>query len=102
MGINRVGSLTGITFMLALSLPAAAATITVAAGGNLQAAIDNAAAGDTILLQAGATFIGNFVVRSGQALDHHPVVGRRYAPARRRAAHRARVLGVPAKAAVAE
>ncbi len=66
MGLNRVGFLTALTFTLALSLPAAGATITVEAGGNLQAALDNAAAGDTILLQAGATFIGNFVVRSGK------------------------------------
>ena len=66
MGINRVGFLTALTFTLAVSLPAAGGTITVEAGGNLQAALDNAAAGDTIFLQAGATFIGNFVVRSGK------------------------------------
>ena len=35
-----------------------AATITVLAGGNLQSAINNAQPGDTIILQAGATFIG--------------------------------------------
>jgi hypothetical protein len=34
----------------------------VNAGGDLQAAIDNAQPGDTIVLQAGATFIGNFVL----------------------------------------
>ena len=38
------------------------ATINVAAGGNLQAAIDAAQPGDTIVLQAGATFTGNFVL----------------------------------------
>jgi hypothetical protein len=37
-------------------------TITVPAGGNLQAALDAAAPGDTILLEAGATFTGNFVL----------------------------------------
>jgi len=35
-------------------------TITVKAGGNFQAALDKAKAGDTILLQAGATFKGAF------------------------------------------
>src|SRR4028119_2064233 len=40
-----------------------AATINVNAGGNLQAAIDAAQPGDTILLQAGATFEGSFVLR---------------------------------------
>jgi hypothetical protein len=36
--------------------------IAVNAGEDLQAAIDNAQPGDTIVLQAGATFIGNFVL----------------------------------------
>jgi hypothetical protein len=40
------------------------ADINVAAGGNLQTAIDNAALGDRILLEAGATFTGNFVLRN--------------------------------------
>lgn len=35
-------------------------TIVVRAGGDFQAALDKAKAGDTILLQAGATFKGNF------------------------------------------
>jgi hypothetical protein len=34
----------------------------VPAGGNLQAAINNAQPGDTILLEAGATFTGNFIL----------------------------------------
>jgi hypothetical protein len=38
----------------------AARTWLVAAGGNLQQAINDAAPGDTILLQAGATYVGNF------------------------------------------
>lgn len=37
---------------------ARAATLTVSAGGNLQAAINNAQPGDTIIVEAGATFIG--------------------------------------------
>jgi hypothetical protein len=48
---------------------ASAATITVNAGGNLQTALNTAQPGDTILLQAGATFVGNFTlpVKSGAA-----------------------------------
>ena len=44
-------------------------TITVPAGGNLQAAIDAAQPGDTILLQPGATYAGGFVlpVKSGSS-----------------------------------
>jgi hypothetical protein len=41
-----------------------AATISVPAGGDLQAALDAAQPGDTILLQAGATFTGNFKLRA--------------------------------------
>jgi hypothetical protein len=37
-------------------------TITVNAGGNLQSAIDSAQLGDTIVLQAGATFNGSFTL----------------------------------------
>jgi hypothetical protein len=42
--------------------PLTGGVVTVNAGGDLQAAIDNAQPGDTIVLQAGATFIGNFVL----------------------------------------
>src|SRR5438270_6528818 len=43
--------------------------ITVASGGNFQAALDAANPGDTIVLQAGATFSGNFSLpfKSGSA-----------------------------------
>ena len=53
-------------------LPAATAragTITVAAGGNLQQAINSAQPGDTIVLEAGATFTGNFVLPSKPGSD---------------------------------
>jgi hypothetical protein len=49
---------------LGWSVSASAATINVNGGGNLQAAIDAAQPGDTILLQAGATFTGNFKLRA--------------------------------------
>jgi hypothetical protein len=42
--------------------PAAAATIQVSAGGDLQAAIDAAQPGDTILLEPGAVFVGMFTL----------------------------------------
>ena len=48
--------------LLITGTPVVAATITVAVGANLQQAIDNAQPGDTILLEAGATFTGNFVL----------------------------------------
>jgi hypothetical protein len=48
---------------------ARAATVTVAAGGNLQQAINNAQPGDTIALQAGATYTGNFVLPNKPGSD---------------------------------
>ena len=39
-------------------------TVMVRAGENLQAALDRARPGDTLLLEAGATFVGNFVLRA--------------------------------------
>ncbi|HEY0407146.1 MAG TPA: hypothetical protein VGC89_15550, partial [Pyrinomonadaceae bacterium] len=47
-----------------------AKTVTVKAGGNLQAAINTAQPGDTILLEAGATFRGPFTLpNKGSALE---------------------------------
>jgi len=56
----------GLCLALALFLPrpSAAATIKVAAGGSLQAAIDAAQPGDIIELQAGATFDGPVRLRA--------------------------------------
>jgi hypothetical protein len=39
-------------------------TFRVSAGDDLQAALDAAQPGDTILVQAGATFVGNFILRA--------------------------------------
>jgi hypothetical protein len=41
---------------------ASAATIAVAAGGDLHAALTNARPGDTITLERGATYVGNFTL----------------------------------------
>ena len=46
-----------------LAHEASAATITVPNGGDFQAALNAASCGDEIILQAGATFAGNFVLR---------------------------------------
>jgi hypothetical protein len=46
--------------LLTMTSRANAATITVNAGGDLQAALNAAQPGDTILLQAGAVFTGNY------------------------------------------
>jgi hypothetical protein len=53
-----------LAIVLACVAPASAATLTVTAGGDLQAAIDAARPGDTIVLQAGATFNGPFRLRA--------------------------------------
>jgi len=47
--------------------PASGGTWIVNAGGNLQAALNGAQPGDTIVLQAGATFTGNFVLPAKSA-----------------------------------
>jgi hypothetical protein len=54
-------NLAGIT-VLAAAPPPPPGVITVNAGGDLQSALDLAQPGDTIMLQAGATFSGNFVL----------------------------------------
>ena len=61
---------TCVCALAAIALCAArveAATILVAAGGDLQGALDTAQPGDTVLLEEGAEFVGNFVlpVKSG-------------------------------------
>ena len=60
--MKRFAAILAIFGILALASAAGAATINVPAGGNLQAAINQAQPGDTILLAAGATFKGNFVL----------------------------------------
>jgi hypothetical protein len=68
-------------------------TIKVAAGGDVQAAIDQAQPGDVIMLQAGATFRGNFqlpnksgsnwiVIRSSASDADLPPPGTRVTPAK--------------------
>jgi hypothetical protein len=47
---------------LTIGAEATAGTITVPSGGDLQSALDRAQPGDTILLQAGTTYVGNFTL----------------------------------------
>jgi hypothetical protein len=78
--------------VLGWTVSASAATLTVNAGGNLQAAIDAAKPGDTIVLQAGATFAGSFklpakggttyiTIRSSTPDSQLPPPGTRITPA---------------------
>ncbi len=63
--------------VLAVALPQTkprAGTLTLPAGGDLQAALDAARPGDTIFLEPGATFVGNFVLRSSQGSETRPMV----------------------------
>ena len=60
--------------------PAPGTIINVAAGGNLQAAIDSASCGDTIQLQAGATFTGSFTLPAKNCDGSHWIVIRTNAP----------------------
>jgi hypothetical protein len=84
-----------VSVCLLAAVPASAATIVVNAGGSLQSALNAAQPGDTILLQAGASFTGNFTlpaksgtsyitVRSSASDAQLPAVGVRmstaYAP----------------------
>jgi len=54
--------------------PAPGATTLVSAGGNLQTALNNASCGDTLQLQAGAVFSGNFTFPSKPCDDAHWIV----------------------------
>src|ERR1041385_4988669 len=51
-----------ITIFVLASFHASAATLTVPAGGNLQSALNAAQPGDTIVLDAGAVYAGDFVL----------------------------------------
>ena len=58
------------TFFVLSSLHANAATLTVPAGGSLQSAINAAQPGDTIILQAGATYTGDFVLPNKSGTEY--------------------------------
>jgi Putative Ig domain len=60
--------------------PAPGAVISVNAGGNLQAALNSATCGDTIELQAGATFTGQFLVPAMRCDSNHWIIIRTSSP----------------------
>jgi hypothetical protein len=60
--------------------PAPGSVINVNAGGNLQTALNNAQCGDTIQLQAGATFTGKFIVPSKNCDINHWIIIRTSSP----------------------
>ena len=81
------------TYLNTTYVPGSGTTWTVNAGGNFQTALNNAQLGDTIVVQAGATFTGNFTlpnkttgsgwitVRSSASDSDLPVAGKRITPA---------------------
>ena len=76
--------------VLAAVMPAGAANVFVPAGGDLQGALNQAQAGDTITLAAGASFVGNFVLLpnnsdqwitiQSSAMSNLPGAGQRVSP----------------------
>ena len=60
--------------------PAPGSTISVSASSDLQSALNSAQCGDTIALQAGATFSGNFTVPAKNCDDSHWIIIRTAAP----------------------
>jgi hypothetical protein len=60
--------------------PAPGTTVPVNAGADLQAALNNAHCGDTLELQAGATFTGNFSFPAKSCDDGHWIIVRTNAP----------------------
>ena len=60
--------------------PAPGKTITVAAGGNIQTAINSANCGDTIQIQAGAKFVGFYTLPNKPCDDKHWIIIRTSAP----------------------
>ncbi|MGA9415414.1 MAG: hypothetical protein WBV60_12055 [Terriglobales bacterium] len=60
--------------------PAPGSLISVNAGGNLQSALNSASCGDTIQLQAGATFSGNFTLPAKNCTDSDWIIIRTSSP----------------------
>lgn len=58
---------------IATSSDAQLALINVPAGGDLQAALNNARPGETLILEPGATYVGNFVLPARRVDDSKPI-----------------------------
>src|SRR5262245_47597385 len=61
-GMSRIGWMAGFASVVARPATVSAATVTVPANGDLQAAIERARPGDVIELQPGATYTGHFTL----------------------------------------
>jgi hypothetical protein len=73
----------GALVVLAVALPQTqpeAGSLNVPAGGDLQDALNSARPGDTIYLEPGATYVGNFVLRPRQGSDSRPTTLRTGGP----------------------
>src|SRR5438105_1675112 len=83
--------LTACVLLASAATSVHAATVNVPAGGDLQAALNNAQPGDTIVLQAGATYVGpitlpvksgsSYITIQSSALASLPPDGQRVTPA---------------------
>lgn len=76
-GFDGPAELPRIYIQTAMSnTPAPGSTVTVNAGGDLQSALNSASCGDTIQLQAGATFNGVFTFPAKSCDDNHWIIVR--------------------------
>jgi hypothetical protein len=81
MGFDGPAELPRVYILSAMSdTQAPGSTITVNSGGDLQSALNSANCGDTIQLQAGATFIGVFTFPAKSCDDNHWIVVRTSTP----------------------
>ena len=92
LGFHGIRLPLALVVLLLQATPRGAATIGVPADGDLQAALELALPGDTILLEPGATYVGNFklppkegnsfiVIRTGGDARRLPRAGTRISPA---------------------
>jgi hypothetical protein len=72
--------LSALGFAMLLSVRTATSSITVAAEGDLQQALNAARPGDTILLPPGATYVGHFVLPARTGSDTRVIVLRTAGP----------------------
>ncbi len=80
-GFDGPAELPRIYIQTAMSnTPAPGSTIAVNAGGSLQSALNSASCGDTIQLQAGATFTGVVTFPAKSCDDNHWIIVRSSAP----------------------
>src|SRR6266480_1030675 len=82
------------TFLNTTYVPGAGQTIAVNSGGNLQTAINNAQLGDTIVVQAGSTFTGNFTLLDSSLMPKIVSNSSIYALSTTNGAHHYRFIGV--------